>query len=56
MKKKDYIISFSTFGDKVFQTFGAKNMQLTLLDSDGEEIVLDNGGGFKQNAFFSYNC
>lgn len=55
-EKKDYIISFSTFGDKVFQTFGQKNMQLTLLDSDGEEVALDNGGGFKQNAFFSYNC
>jgi len=52
---KDYIISFKTAGNKLFQTFGSKDTKLYLFDSEYNQLAYNDDGGSGYNSLFSYS-
>ncbi len=52
---KDFIITFESAGQKLFQTFGSEDTCLDLYSSSGDKLVSDADSGYMQNALFRYN-
>ncbi|MBO5944083.1 MAG: hypothetical protein J6Q50_02150 [Clostridia bacterium] len=53
---KEFNITFSAEGSKVFQTFGNKDTYLYLYDSKGNLLASNDDSGYEHNAFIKYYC
>lgn len=51
---KDYYVTFSTAGNKLFQTFGSEDAKLYLFDSEYNQLAYNDDSGYSLNALFSY--
>lgn len=56
---KDYIVTFTTSGNRVIQTFGANTLThdgfLEIYDMNGTRLDYDDDSGYERNALVSYN-
>lgn len=52
---RDYILTFATSGNRLIQTFGAKDTYLYLYNANGTQISYDDDDGYGTNALLSYN-
>ena len=52
---KDFIVSFAVGGNKILQTFGAKDSLLELYNMNGTQLDDDDDAGYSTNALLSYN-
>lgn len=51
----EFNIKFATGGNKIIQTFGAKDAYLHLYDASGTQIASNDDSGLNLNAFINYN-
>lgn len=56
---KEYIVTFTTSGNRVVQTFGANTLThdgfLEIYDANGTRLDYDDDSGYERNALISYN-
>ena len=52
---KEINVSFDTAGNKLFQTFGSKDVKLYLFDSEYNQLKYDDDSGQGLNSLFYYN-
>jgi len=53
---KDYYVTFATSGNKLIQTFGAKDARIYIYDNEYNLLAQNDDDGYSLNAFFSYNA
>ena len=51
---KDYYVTFATTGRKMFQTFGSKDAELYLFDTENNQLAYNDDAGYGQNSLFYY--
>lgn len=52
---KDYFVIFKTSGNKLFQTFGSKDVMLFLYDENYNQLASNDDSGANLNSLFCYN-
>ncbi|WP_285819602.1 hypothetical protein [Bacteroides acidifaciens] len=52
---KDYYVKFNTAGNKLFQTFGPKDVKMFLFDSNYNRLAYNDDSGYSLNSLFNYN-
>lgn len=52
---KEYRITFQTSGNRIFQTFGNKDIFLEFYDTQYNQLIAVDDNGYNYNAYFNYN-
>lgn len=51
---QDYYVTFKTGGNKLFQTFGPKDVKLYLFDTEKNQLAYNDDSGYRLNSLFNY--